>query len=221
MSSFPNYHTRNRADVRLQHTMRVEGTARIKIMPDLAIINVGIMTENEQVNAAQQENAVRSNQVIQTLKNAGISDNDIQTISYTVQPKYDYVEGASVFKGYRVEHILEVTIRDIQKIGEVYDAAVSSGANVISSLQFKLSNEDVYYKKALQLALENAKEKAKALGQQMGTAVLPIPINIKEEGSPVPFQAKAATFMAQEQAATPIQRREVEIEAKVAATFQY
>ncbi|MED4531725.1 SIMPL domain-containing protein [Metabacillus fastidiosus] len=221
MSSFPSYYMRNKADVRLQHTMRVQGAARIKIMPDLAVINVGIMTENEQVNTAQQENAVRSNQVIQTLKNTGISDNDIQTISYTVQPKYDYVEGASVFKGYRVEHILEVTIRDIQKIGEVYDAAVSSGANVISSLQFKLSNEDVYYKKALQLALENAKEKAKALGQQMGTAVLSIPINIKEEGSPVLFQAKAAPFMTQEQAATPIQRREVEIEAKVAATFQY
>lgn len=225
MSYFPNDYMLNKINTRTsglkQNTMTLEGIGRIKIIPDLAVIHLGIVTENEQANIAQQENTVRSNQVIQTLKNLGIVNNDIQSISYTIQPQYDYNEGKAIFRGYRVEHLLEVTIRKIEKIGEVYNAAINSGANIASSLQFQVSDYEKYYNQALQIALKNAKEKAKEIGQQLGVTILPIPINIKEESSPTLFQGKAAPFMAQAQTAPPIQRREVEIEAKVKTVFQY
>ena len=221
---FPyNNNSYSRTSRQVQGKMIIEGNGRITVMPDQAIMNIGVMTENNNVEIAQNENSKISNQVIESIKQLGISTNDIQTLSYTIQPIYDYVEGQSIFKGYQVQHVLEVTVRDLQKAGEVYDAAVSAGANMAGSLRFEVSNKEGYYQEALQLAMKNATEKAMKLGQQIGVTIHVPPTKITEE--PVAFAPKELSISfatdTSLQASPPIQKREIEIEAKLSAVFQY
>jgi uncharacterized protein YggE len=203
--------------------MTLEGTGKLSILPDLAIISIGVMTENKNVEVAQNENSVLSNQVIESLKRIGILENDIQTLSYTIQPIYDFVEGKSILRGYQIQHIFEITVRDLQKAGAVYQSAVSAGANMAGSLRFEVSNREAYYQEALQLAMKNATEKALKLGQQLGVDVQPIPTKVTEEAEAVTPRELAISFSADTslQAAPPIQRGELEIQAKVIAVFQY
>ena len=50
------------------------------------------------------------------------------------------MDGKQIFRGYEVRHLLEVKVEDISKVGEVVDAAVAAGANVIYNVRFDISN---------------------------------------------------------------------------------
>jgi uncharacterized protein YggE len=206
-----------------QGKMILEGTGRISVMPDQAVINIGVMTENKNVEVAQNENSVLSTQVIESLKRIGILDHDIQTLSYTIQPIYEFVEGKSIFSRYQIQHVFEITVRDLQKAGAVYESAVTAGANMAGSLRFEVSNNEVYYQQALQMAMKNATEKAMKLGQQIGVNVQIIPAKITEEPKPISPREFSVAFAADasSQATPPIQRRELEIQAKITAVFHY
>ena len=99
--SFPLQHDMSRNQT---NRMTLEGEGRVTVTPDLAKINIGIATESPNVQQAQQENTRTSNQIIDALRRIGIHENDIKTASYSVFPRYDYVEGKSILRGYVVEH---------------------------------------------------------------------------------------------------------------------
>lgn len=199
--------------------LKVEGIGSIKVQPNMAIVVLGVVTENKQLKLAQEENAARMTAVLSTLRVMGIPSEDIQTQSYNITPQYDFIEGKQVFRGYRVEHLLEVTIRDMNKIGEIIDAAVQSGANQVNSIKFSISNPSIYYQQALNAAVDDALMKARTLGGKLNIEVSQVPIQIVEmgyeSGGPIPmmYQAVGAT--------TPIQTGQIEISARIEAIFAY
>lgn len=197
--------------------LKVEGTGRIKVRPDVAVAILGAVTENIQLGAAQQDNASIMTSVIRTLNGMGIPPADIQTASYSITPKYDYVDGRQVFRGYRVEHMLSVTIRDMARIGTIIDAAVRSGANQIGSITFAVDDPSQYYRKALDAAIDDAQAKAGTIAVKLNIRVIRVPVNIAEmgyeQGTPLVFQTAAP--------ATPVQPGQIEITARIEATFAY
>jgi uncharacterized protein len=200
--------------------LKVEGRGSTKVRPDIAVVVLGVVTENKQLKLAQDENATRMTAVLGSLRENAIPMEDIQTQSYNIVPQYDYIEGKQVFRGYRVEHILEVTIRDMTRIGEIIDDAVQSGANQVSSIKFSIANPSAYYQKALNAAVDDALEKARTLGIKLNISVFKVPVQIVEMGYetgvpiiPLMYQAVGT--------ATPIQTGLVEISSRIEAVFAY
>ncbi|QGQ46081.1 SIMPL domain-containing protein [Metabacillus sediminilitoris] len=227
MNFSPNYylHTNTRVTNtnHVRGKMIVEGTGKLNVMPDQAVITIGVMTEDKNVEAAQQENSELANKVIASLHTNGILARDIQTVSYTIQPVYEYSDGKSVLIGYQIQHMLEVTVRDFEKVGIIYASAVSSGANIAESLRFEVSNNELYYQQALQLAMKNATEKAMKLGQQIGVTTHNVPIKVTETPKSISPREYAFSLAAESstQQPPPIQRRSIEIIATISAVFQY
>lgn len=201
------------------YTLRVEGRGRVSVQPDLAEVLLGVTTENQNLTIAQQENAAAITAVINTLRQLGVPAADISTQSYTITPQYDFVEGQQVFRGYQVVHTLRVIIRDLARIGQIIDAAVSSGANFVSNIQFTVANPSAYYQQALTAAINDAISKAMAIGQQFHVYVSPVPFQVIEEtyvSTPMePALMKAAP------APTPIQVGTLDITAQVQVIFTY
>jgi uncharacterized protein len=197
----------------------VEGQGEVKVAPDIAILSIGVLTEAKSAKTAQKENAEISNDVIASLKAIGINESDIETSSYTINRAMDYSEGKAVLRGYTVQHQFEVTIRDIEQIGMVYDSAVAAGANVAHSLRFKISNEQKYYLVALEKAIKNAQKKVLTIAKSASFYVYPTPYRIIEENSkPIrPLQ----TFKAEEMALpnTMIMQRQVIIKANLTVLY--
>jgi len=205
-------------------TMAVEGKGQITVKPDQAKLTIGVVTENPQVQIAQQENAMISKRVIEALKQIGIEENAIKTSIYSVQPRYDYVDGRSILKGYEVEHQLEVTVKDLSKVGTVYDVAIKNGANRSGGVQFSVTNPDAYYREALKRAVHNAREKAEGMAQTIGATLTTIPIKIVElvhqqERVYPAFSTHVAAATTQE--APPIQTGEFTIIARVKVVYAY
>jgi len=145
----------------LWNTAKINGKGSIKVKPNIAIVTLGVSTEGKELKNIQEENALRASKVAGTLKRLGIREEDIQTQNYNIDIQYDYIEGKEIFKGYRVRNILKVIVRDIDRVGQVIDEAVEDGANIVSHIRFTVSDESIYYNRALRHAIEDSIEKQK------------------------------------------------------------
>jgi len=198
----------------------VEGKSKFEVTPDFAELQIEVVTSSEDLTEAQRENAERMNQVISALLALNIDRNDIQTAFFNVSPRYDYVEGKQVFRGYEVTNAITVKIEEINEVGMVIDTAIKNGANRISQLEFKLENDALYYQKALQLALQNAHEKANAITSSLRLSYMPVPIEITEETSGGPILLKSVA-MTQSTFETPIEQGTITVEATLKVKYQF
>lgn len=209
----PNYQNLKKGE------LKINGTATIKVQPNIAIVNLGVVTEDMNLEKAQRENAIKITAIITELLKFNIPKEDISTSAYSIEPQYDFVEGRQVFRGYRVTNILSITIKDLSKIGQIIDAAVSKGANRVDSIKFTVENPSLYYNKALNLAIINAVNKAMQVQNALKVSVFKIPYKIIEQSSTeniqelVSFKALAAT--------TPILPGQITITANINAFFCY
>lgn len=203
-----------------KRVLTVFGNASIKQIPDKAQVRLEVLTENFQLSKAQQENANIMNQVIESLLQLGIPRENIRTLVYNIQPKYDYVEGKQNFTGYEVRNILIVTIETINQIGQVIDIAVKNGVNRVAGIQFMIQEQTVAYEQALNKALENAVGKAQAMAATLQLNLDPQPIKLVEikEDQSVHIQPFG---LAKESMSTPIEPGELTVHATVEAKFQY
>jgi len=204
-----------------KRVITVEGNSQIEVKPDYAKIQVEVTTQSEDLSDAQRENSLKMNQVIQSLLALGIDRNDVQTALFNVFPRYDYIEGKQVFRGYEVSNAINVEVHDIDKIGIVIDTAIRNGANRISQLEFKLENDSQYYQRALQLALQNAHEKANAISAALRLSYMPIPIEITEETSGAPVLLKTVAGVQSNNFETPIEQGTIKVEATLKVKYLF
>lgn len=198
-----------------KHTMTLTGQGHVAVTPDLAVIRLGVQTTGYNLSQIQTENARISQRIIQALRQAGITD--LKTMQYSIDKIYDYVDGKQINKGYSVQNILEIKTNNINQVGNIIDLAVNMGSNIVLSISFELSEPELYYQHALNLAVDNAIQKAKAISTNLHIGLNPIPIRIIEGNtSPIPMQQFQRDI-----AATPIVPGNLRIEAIVTADFFY
>lgn len=210
------YYNRNATKVK---TIEVVGTGEIVAEPDTAIIDMGIMTENTSAKVAQEENSVITNSVIDGLLSIGINQKDIRTKNYSINPRYDFIDGVQTFRSYEVRHILEVTVNDISMVGNVLETSVENGVNYQQDITFTINSPDEYYNEALELAVNNATQKAENIAYSVGGSIISYPIKIIENNQrkiTTPYES----FMAKD-ASVPIQADRVKISASISALYRY
>ncbi|WP_161974947.1 SIMPL domain-containing protein [Bacillus timonensis] len=204
-----------------QHKLKVNGEGIVTATPTSSTITLGVITESSTVSAAQNENSQITNKVIQSLLAAGIPNEHIKTVDFRIEILYDYENSKQTLKGYKVIHMLQISDVDIQATGSIVDTAVQNGANTVTSIQFTVSNPQVYYAKALENAIKDAQGKARTIANELGVQLQVIPLHIQEQSQqspPIPFQT---AMFAKSEAATPIQPGELTITARIEATFTY
>ncbi len=151
-----------------QNTITVSGQGKVLAKPDIGQVDLSVLTESKTVADAVSENNQEMNKVTKAMKDAGISENDLKTTAYNINPKYQYTSGKSSIIGYEVLQTLAVKIRDLDKSSEVLEAAASAGANQIGSLGFTIDDLEKVKEEATQKAITNAKKKAGTMAQSLG-----------------------------------------------------
>lgn len=202
--------------------IKVTGEGSLSVAPDTTTIVLGAVTENTSLVTAQQENAAAVTQIVNSLVKLGIPKEHIQTVDYNVQMQYDYVEGKQIFRGYKVTHMLQITIDHVDMTGIVVDTAVKNGANTVSNIQFSVAHPELIYNQALSLAIRNGQQKAMTIATTLGVTLNRNPRVVQEQSralEPVPYptvmyaQAGATT--------TPIQAGQLTIRAAVTIEYSF
>ncbi len=172
----------------LPRTITVTGTGEVELAPDTADVTFGVYSQNESLEAAQNDNSMRLDSIMATFTDAGIPEEDIATSSYSVRVINEYDRDGNLIGvlGYEVFSSVVVTIRDISIVGTVLDDAVSAGANEISSVSFYVDDTDAAASQARVAAIEDARAKADEMAEASNVLVVGV-YSVEETSAPEPF----------------------------------
>jgi uncharacterized protein YggE len=160
--------------------LTVDGLATISVQPDCFDLHLTFLTENNRADKAVNDVRSKQTKFIETIKALSLSNKDLKVGVVSVNPIYDYpvsslgVSLGPKLRGQQASVTMTATLRDFDKIGELLQLAVDSGANNISS-QFRSSDLLKRKAEAREMALKAAKAKAEqtanTLGIQLGEVV--------------------------------------------------
>ena len=163
----------NATDQPPEHTIAVTGSGKVTVVPDLATINLGVLIERNTAKAARQAAAESMTQVVAAIKALGIDDKDIATSTISLQPVYNYNNngGNPKIRGYQLQNAVTVTVRDLDKLGDVLDNSVVSGATQVNGITFDVADRTAAEAKAREAAVADAKAKADTLAKGVGVSI--------------------------------------------------
>jgi len=147
--------------------VRVTGTSEVKVVPDRAVISVGVEKENASAIVAKHAADMAARNLLSTLRTNGLDAKDMSTTFLSLQPREVYVKHVRV-SSFVAEQTLAITVRDISKLDSLLEALVKAGGNRIDSIQYETSELRRYRDQAREMAVIAAKEKAQALANALG-----------------------------------------------------
>jgi uncharacterized protein YggE len=173
----------------------VTGEGKVTVVPDVAILSVGVEAQADTVEQAQSDANGAMNNVKSELDARGIDTKDIKTKYFSIYPvrNYNPDKGGEELAGYRVTNMLTVKVRKVADTGAVIDAVARAGGNFIriDSISFTVDDPVPYQKQAREKALADAKDKAKQIADKTGLN-LGAPTYINETSSYYPYPVPAA-----------------------------
>ncbi len=203
-------------------TVSASGEGVVRVTPDIAIVSLGVETNDKEMTKAQSANKEQMNEIMAELKNLGIQDKDIQTDNYSVYPEYDWNNNTQIFRGYKVVNTVSVKVRNIDDTGKVLDAVAAKGANRLNGIRFAVEETEKLYEQALKLAVKNAEEKAKVMTGEFGISKLtPVKIAERSQGYSPLYDSGIYEMEMAAGRSTPISTGQMEIRASVDVSFEY
>ena len=153
-------------------TLSVTGSGKILLVPDLAYINIGVRSEAADVSSALAANNTQATAISDAIKAVGVEDKDLQTANFNVYSYQQYDQmGQPSYISYSVENTLYVTVRDLTKLSQILDAALSAGANQIYGINFDIADRQAALSQARDLAIKDAEAKAAATAATAGVTL--------------------------------------------------
>lgn len=152
--------------------INVSGEGKIKVVPDEAVISLGVTNTGSDANSVKKANDAAIDAILKYLKGQKLDPKDIQTerVSLnryeTEKKKYQYTASQTI----------SINLRDLSKYDALIMGVMDAGANTINGVTFKTSKEEQYKSEARAKAVADARKKAddysKALGQKLGKALM-------------------------------------------------
>jgi uncharacterized protein YggE len=202
----------------------VIGRGEIKISPDRATIQISVQTRAATAAAAAADNANKQQSVMTALRALGLGNDQLSTINYNVYPEQRYEPGKEpVIVAYNVTNTILVDVRKLSQVGPVIDAALSHGANMITSLQFYASNTESARRTAIASAIEKARADAEAAARAAhGSLGTLLGIDIGSYSPPPPRPMMMGKMAAgASQADTPINPGEETLSVEVSTRWRF
>jgi len=208
-------------DTSEERVIQVTGYGTVSARPDTAVVRLGVETEADTAEEALDENNVRMSALISVTLEAGVAEDDIQTEGLRLQAIYNNQNNDDApiqVVGYHASNIVAVTVRDLDGLGTLLDAAIVAGGNTIQNISFEVSDRDELMAAAREAAMNNATEKAQQL-TALADADLGEVLTIIEFGGvpPAPVALEAAQTTA---SAVPVAPGTQEIQATVQVSWR-
>jgi len=195
--------------------VQVQGSCQIKVTPDRGRITFTAENDSKNQKDALKKTNKQINELKEKISDLKLSHLELKNTGYYVHPIREYEKDRLVDKGMRVSLGLEVTTSEIAKIGEVIVLASDLDIKNVGQLQTFLSEkeEQKNYLRCLEIASQNAKEKAQKLANQLdfklGGVEGIIEGAIEQTPTPMPHRGMVKSMMAFSAESAPVSNIEV------------
>ena len=148
--------------------LKVNGTGTVYVQADRASASLGVNMTGEDLGELQQQVNATVAAVVDALVEAGLEEKNISTNYIYISPRYDYSGDTERLVGYSINNSMTISTEKIDSIGAFIDAAFAAGANTFDSISFSASDDSAARMQALQLAVEDARQKAETIAAAAG-----------------------------------------------------
>lgn len=197
----------------------VVGEGRVTVAPDYAQIASGVSTRGKTVKEASDANSKTMAAIIKALLESGVTQNDVQTSRFSVQPVYvpPAPNTEPKLAGYSVSNQLRAKIRQIDKLGEILDRLIAAGATDVGNIAFLVSDPSKALDQAREAAIADARRKAEVYARAAGIRLGQVEWITEASGfGPVPLRGQGASAA---RAAVPIATGDDTLEVTVTVGF--
>lgn len=210
-----------------QPVVSAQGTANIKVVPDIVSVNLNVLGKGANLSEANQKAQEIGDALLMNLIRLGYERNELKFVNYNSYENFDWSSGRQKSLGWIVSEQLVVKTNETSEVLQIVNAAIDANAQV-SYINFEVSDmkQKELKSEALEAASKDAKAKAeaiafgqgKSLGRLVGIENLDIP-----NFYPYPMYASADMSSGNAEAmkvATNIAPNEQEITASVKASYK-
>jgi uncharacterized protein YggE len=204
-------------------TVSVEGVGVVSGIPDTVTVNLGVSVDGNSAAEALESANNKANALISTLTGAGVAKTDIQTGYISVWPRYR--DNSQDVSGYWASNSVTAVLHDIDRAGEVIDAATDAVGDGITmgGVSFSIADTSGLYTQARKQAVEEAKRRAGELAGAAGVsvgAVMSMNESAQEMPAAVGYDRASAATTAAGAAPMPIEPGQQELQLRVQVVFE-
>ena len=153
----------------MKRTITVTGRGEITLCPDTAKLTMELREEGAGHAAVTDACGARAELLLSALEKAGIDRKEVRTLSLRVDARYETTDGARTFAGYTaVQRLQLLCSADAGTLAPILEAARTSDADPLLSLDYTVRDLQSYRAKLLSLAVEDAADKAEIIAEAAG-----------------------------------------------------
>jgi uncharacterized protein YggE len=211
--------------------LHVRGSAELDKPADELRISIGVVTEHADPSQALSQNTRRMRAVVEAIEHAGLSDKEYQTGRFQIRPVWSQrpprqqadAEWRPQIVAYSVTNTINIKTKQLEKAGEIIQAANKAGANTIDAIQFTLSDPRVHRAEAIAVATANARADAEALAAASGVRlvrVVEVRLDDAQAIRPPQHHEYARNMAMSADSAPPIAPGEVSVQSSVNLVYE-
>lgn len=161
-----------------QRVIKVTGRGIVKVKPDVMRLTItlrgGYLAYEDTIRRSNEDAALLRN----LLENHGFQRNDIKTLSFNIDTKYEEYQAYDKsrkqrFVGYEYTHVLKIEFAsDVNRLGKILYALANAGRiHPVSKLSYTVKDKEAAKNKLLGKAVADARSKAVILTNAAGVAL--------------------------------------------------
>ena len=192
------------------------------VSPDVASLRLGVVVVRPTAGDARQAAASTMTDVVDALVAGGVERRDLRTSLVSLDAVRDYSsERGPRVTGYQLTNSVEATVRQIDAVGALIDAALAAGATSMDGLSFRLADPRDALAEARRRAVADARSRAETLaaeaGVTLGRVVAITEGGLHAPGPPLPMAELKMASAAD--VATPVEAGTDELSVAVTVTY--
>ncbi len=212
------------------NTISVNGTGDAMATPDVATFSFSDTETAKTVTDAQTATTNKINAALKVVKDAGVDDKDVSTLSYNINPHYEYQNSVcpqvaadsssvggvmvptiaypcrpskQVLTGYDVSETIQVKVRALDKAGAIFASIGALNVQNVNGLDFSVDKPDAVQAQARSAAIADAQTKAQVLAKQLGVSIVRVTSFEESNNQVYPIYAMGAVAMKSDTASAP------------------
>jgi len=147
--------------------VQIVATGRADTRPDEARFTAGVQTIEASAAAASARNAEVINRVVAALRRLEIRPEDVQSR----QVSLSRIEHGRDRGRFQANNMIEVRLRNVERVGEAIAATTDAGANVVSGPDLRVADPNAANRSAYANAYRAARARAEAYAEAAGLRV--------------------------------------------------
>lgn len=157
-------------------SISVTGEGEVFAVADIASFYFSVIESGNSVAEAEGKATEKWNEILSFLRTEGVSETDIKTTNYSVDPQYAPLPPNTAWipqvereiTGYTVTQTAQVKVRETDNVGAILSAVGDRGVRNLSGISFTIDDESTLKEQARKEAIADAKAKAEVLAKELG-----------------------------------------------------